>query len=59
MFLFPDDASLFRPIRDSSVSEDIHLLNGDLKTIQKWASDWTIKLSIPKTVAIMFAITTK
>ena len=55
MFLFADDASIFRPIRDTSAREDSELINEDLKTIEKWASQWKLKLSIPKTVAIMFS----
>ena len=55
MFLFADDASIFRPIRDTSAREDSELINEDLKTIEKWASQWRLKLRIPKTVAIMFS----
>ena len=55
MFLFADDASIFRPIQDTSAREDSELINEDLKTIEKWASQWKLKLSIPKTVAIMFS----
>ena len=33
----------------------MELLNEDLKTIEKWASQWKLKLSISKTVAIMFS----
>ena len=55
MILFADDASIFRPIRDTSAREDSELLIKNLKTIEKWASEWKLKLSIPKTVAIMFS----
>ena len=55
MFLFADDASIFRPIRNTSARDDSELINEDLKTIEKWASQWKLKLSIPKTVAIMFS----
>ena len=54
MFLFADDASIFRPIRDTSAREDSELINEDLKTIEKWASQWELKLSISKTVALCF-----
>ena len=53
MFLFADDASIFRPIGDASAQEDSELINEDLKTIEKWTSKWKLKLSILKTVAII------
>ena len=34
MFLFADDASIFRPIRDTSAREDSELINEDLKPLK-------------------------
>ena len=55
IYLFADDASIFRPIRDNSAFDDTKLLNEDLNTISLWAERWKLKISLPKTVSLLFS----
>ena len=55
IFLFTDDASLFRTVDEVSLQEDTRLLNKDLNCISLWANQWKIIISIPKTIAMIFS----
>ena len=55
IFLFADDASLFRTVDEVSLHEDTQLLNEDLNRISLWANQRKIIISIPKTIAMIFS----
>ena len=55
IFLFADNASLFRTVDEVSLHEDTRLLNEDLNRISLWANQWKIIISIPKTIAMIFS----
>ena len=48
MFFFADDASIFRPIRNTSAREDSELIYEDMETIEKWALQWKRKTQYTK-----------
>ena len=55
LFLFADDASLFRTVDEVSLHEDTRLLNEDLNRISLWANQQKIIISLPKTIAMIFS----
>ena len=55
IFLFADDASIFRTVVEVSLDEDTRLFNEDLNRISLWANQWKIIISIPKTIAMIFS----
>jgi hypothetical protein len=51
LFLYADDAKLFRHIKDNS---DVDLLQKDLSDIQLWMDKWLLKLNINKCKVVSY-----
>jgi hypothetical protein len=51
LFLYADDAKLFRHIKDNS---DVDLLQKDLSDVQLWMDKWLLKLNIKKCKVVSY-----